>query len=121
MKNHTIAIYSDDPLANKDLISKIIEFLKNKYEYSDFTIISNSNNLNHNIDISIIPNFYLKFFTGGVVFLNIDDYLLYADNIMSTSTLYLETKDIATIDKEITKNTNLLTNENNNLKLIKKL
>lgn len=119
MNTNIISIYTDDPVSNKETIIKIKNYINNHYEFSDFVIISDLNYLDKDIDASVLSSFYLKFFSGSVIFLDPQDYMLYSDNMMCNSILYLETKDIANIDRNTIKNCDILTCNNNNLTLIK--
>lgn len=115
---NTIGIFSNN--LNKDLsnIIEIKKFFENTNNYSDFTIFSNTSLGKKLFDISILLSFYVSFFDGSIVFLNIEDYTHYKDRIIGKPILYLDDTIINSIDRNIIKNCDTISKANNQLTLI---
>lgn len=117
MNTNLIALYSNDPNKNKDIILNIKNFILQNNKYSDFTIISDSTNLKGINNTSLIFSFYLKFFNGTIIFIDINDYLLYKDEIIAKCIVFLQNNDLSTVDRNCIKECDILTIENNSIKL----
>jgi hypothetical protein len=112
------AVYTTD--FNKH--EKIIADIKNLLNPSDFFICTPIINNSTTIYASIQP-FYITFFEGCVVFLNMEEYLEYKDKIIADLILYLDNDEQAKVlgvNKSVFKpKTQFLKYENNSLILVK--
>lgn len=114
------SIFTDSILHNIDLIEKIKFFLKKQYPIIDFVIFTDDIEYGCN-NSSVLTTFYMIAYKGVVIFLNIDDYFMYKDNISGGAILYLTKEDIPNIDQNSIKNCGILTETNNELEWIKQL
>ena len=84
--NNSFAIFSEDILENIETI-KILGNQRKKL--GDTILFTDNISSNKYSDYAIFSSFYMKFFSGIVIFLNIEDYTQYKDSIMGRSMLYL--------------------------------
>jgi hypothetical protein len=84
--NNSFGIFTEDPSNNQEIIGLLGEQCKKNGDTVIFTDNINSNAL-HNY--SMFPSFYMRFFQGMVIFLNIEDYTQYKDSIIGKPMLYL--------------------------------
>ena len=110
MKNKSLAILTEDISANIDLIEKIKNFITDRNDFIIFT----DNIIYTNDAHGVLSTFYLISYDGLLVFLDINDYIKYKDNILAQPVVYLEGYN-SLIDKNILKNCAILTQSNNQL------
>lgn len=111
----SIGIYLNNINDNLDIIQKIKTFF-DKY---DFVLFNDTNQSNEKH--ATLPTFYMKFYDGSIVFLSIEDYLIYKETIKSDAILLLDIKTAidSKIDRSIIKGCKILSyNNNNNLELL---
>ena len=113
MKNKSLAILTEDISANIDLIEKIKNFITDRNDFIIFT----DNIIYTNDAHGVLSTFYLISYDGLLVFLDINDYIKYKDNILAQPVVYLEGYN-SLIDKNILKNCAILTQSNNQLEWI---
>lgn len=77
MKHNTLAIF----ISNVNQISNIEKIKKEYPEMEDVCIVTDTNIIVP--DYAMIPLFYIKFFSGQIVFSSIEDYLNNRDNFPS--------------------------------------
>lgn len=82
-----LAIYTTDFFQQKSLIAEIKNYI-NK-DYVDMFICTPVLNDVDSEYASLHP-FYLSFFDGTVVFLNVDDYVEYKDKIIGSKILFID-------------------------------
>lgn len=109
-----LAIYTSDFNNNQSIIDQILNLLKLE-DYDDFFICSSTINNNVN-NYAVLQPFYLTFFQGSVVFLNMDEYLEYKDKIIGSKILYVDPDNKASkyvLDKNIFKDCSFITYDAN--------
>lgn len=109
-----LAIYTSDFNNNQSIIDQILNLLKLE-DYDDFFICSSTINNNVN-NYAVLQPFYLTFFQGSVVFLNMDEYLEYKDKIIGSKILYVDPDNKASkyvFDKNIFKDCSFITYDDN--------
>lgn len=84
--NNSFGIFSDDIESETDSIKLLGDQCKKLGDTVLFTDDISTNKFN---DYAIFSSFYMKFFSGIIIFLAIEDYILYKDNIMGKAMLYL--------------------------------
>jgi hypothetical protein len=84
--NNSFGIFTEDPSNDQQTVALLGEQCKKNGDTVIFTDNINSNILH---DYSIFPSFYMRFFRGIVIFLNMEDYIQYKDNISGKPMLYL--------------------------------
>jgi hypothetical protein len=109
-----LAIYTSDFNTNQIIIDEILNFLRLD-DYDDFFICSSTINNNVN-NYAILQPFYITFFEGFVVFLNMDEYLEYKDKIIGSKILYVDPENKGSqyiFDKRIFKDCSFITYDDN--------
>jgi hypothetical protein len=97
-----LSVLSSNVSNDEQLIQEIKErFIISNQDYGDFVIFSDSYNDVRGCSSAILPLFYIKFYNEDVIFLNIEDYLLYKDSTLGKPIVYLKTEDIDHINKNI--------------------
>lgn len=115
-----LAIYTKNFNQHSTIIEKIKSFFQN--EYTDIFICTSL--MTDSISTyACLPEFYLKFFNGYVVFLNVEDFLEHSNNIIGSSVLFIDKKDVTKVvsmNKLTFKQTDFLTlDDNDNILRIK--
>lgn len=64
-------------------IDYVVNSIKQKNHIDDIVILSDADNTIGIKNYAILPSFYLKFFDGSVVFTDINDYMIYKDEVVS--------------------------------------
>lgn len=109
-----LAIYTSDFNNNQTIIDQILNLLKLE-DYDDFFICSSSIN-NNASNYAVLQPFYITFFDGVVVFLNIDEYLEYKDKIIGSKIIYIDPDNKLSnyiLDKSIFKDCSFITYDEN--------
>lgn len=109
-----LAIYTSDFNNSQSIIDQILNLLKLE-DYDDFFICSSTINNNVN-NYAVLQPFYLTFFQGSVVFLNMDEYLEYKDKIIGSKILYVDPDNKTSkyvFDKNIFKDCSFITYDDN--------
>lgn len=88
--NNSFGIFSDDLESNKDTIRKLGEECR---KLGDTVLFTDNIDTNSYSDYAIFSSFYIRFFQGIVIFLNMEDLTLYKNTIIGKPMLYL-TDDI---------------------------
>lgn len=112
------SVYTNSIIDNIDLIEKIKIFLQEDAKILDFVIFTDEIEYgvsNH----SILSTFYMIAYRGNIIFLNLDDYFSYKDNLLAKPILYLDSNNASTLDKSMIKNCLILTEANNQLQWVK--
>jgi len=119
MKNNSILLFTKD-INHIPLIRKIKDYALSYYdEYIDFGIIYNISQAITFNDIALLPSFYLRFYSGPIIFLNIEDYLEHKDLIIGQPIIYLSNNTPENVSRNMIKNCDIITEENNTFKIIK--
>jgi len=86
--NH-YAVYSDDP---KDLIiiPNIKKYFTDLYPTCDWNIFSSNETAFASLNAASLPSFYIRFFTGSIIFCKLKDYITYKDQLMNGSYLIVQ-------------------------------
>lgn len=84
--NNSFGIFSDSLEANKNIIYKIGKECK---KLGDTVLFTDSVDTNAFVDYAIFSSFYMRFFKGIIIFLNIEDHTQYKDIIMGKPMMYL--------------------------------
>lgn len=113
MTNKSLAVLTEDISSNIDLIEKIKNFIRDRDDFIIFT----DNIVHTNDSHGVLSTFYLVSYDGLLVFLDINDYIRYKDNILAKPVIYIETYN-SLLDKNILKNCAILTQSNNQLEWI---
>jgi hypothetical protein len=79
---NTYAVYSDDA---KDIIviNNLYNYFKQKNNGCDFHIFSSNESIFNHLNIASLSTFYMKFFTGKIIFCHIEDYLEYQYDLLN--------------------------------------
>lgn len=93
----SLAIYCNDIKKNIDLINKIKDF----FSKTDFVIFADNIVNVPTTEIAILLTYYMRFYHGTVVFLDIDEYLTYKDTLVGKAVLFFNKNDA--YDKKISK------------------
>lgn len=106
---HTpVAIYTENLDNHFDEIMKLFH----KYSYvGDVVIITDNINSNKYQHQSLFPSFYIKFFRGIVIFLEMADYLEYYNTIIGSPMLFIDHETFKAIDKSLIKHEHILSKE----------
>lgn len=88
--NNSFGIFADDLESHKDTIRKLGEECR---KLGDTVLFTDNINTNSYSDYAIFSSFYMRFFQGIVIFLDIEDLTLYKNTIIGKPMLYL-TDDI---------------------------
>lgn len=103
---HTkFAVYTEDLENDSDII---VQLFSRCSDLGDSVIITDSINSSKFQHYPLFPSFYLKFFPGSVIFMNIEDYLQYKDNMMGSPMLFMDENTPNSIDKSLIKNEHIL-------------
>jgi hypothetical protein len=112
------SIFTNDIPNNIDLIDKIKNFFQQYHNATDFVILTDD--INHGLSShAILNSFYMIASNGYIIFLNLNDYYLYRDQMVKNAILYLTQEDISNIDRNIIKNCSVLIENDNELQWIK--
>jgi len=111
----SVAIFTEDMGSDIDIIEKIKSFIVDKDDFLIFTdniLYTDNNN-------GVLSTYYLIAYTGLLIFLDLDNYLKYKDELSSSVkiALYLEHYDHM-IDRDTIKACNIITQDNNQIKWI---
>lgn len=82
-----LSIYTSNFADNKVLIDSILDLIHK--DYDDVFICTSICNSDTN-KYAILQPFYITFFDGTVLFLNMDEYLEYKDKIIGSKILYID-------------------------------
>ena len=114
--NQSYAVFTKNIPQTIPFILKIKEFINATKQNYDFFIFSD---IIHDIpfsDIGIMQSYYMKFYQGTVIFLDIKDYLENS-NILANKIVYLNNHSLGDIN--ISKNdVKILTIENDTIKIL---
>lgn len=107
-----LTIYTTSFAENADVIEKLKDFMLASNKYGDFFVCTGV------MDVGLahyatMGSFYLKFFDGDIVFLNIEDYTEYQDKIIGRPILYLSETNETTAKYNL-KKYRIITKSNNN-------
>jgi hypothetical protein len=84
---------------NIDQINKITKYINSLNSFYHFHIFYDGDCL-ENIEESILPSFYMKFYKGSLIFDSADEYLNYYNKILS-SNIYITIDDTANKSQEL--------------------
>lgn len=112
------SVFVDDVANNIDLIDKIKSFFQEQHPTIDFVVFTD-NILYATTNHSILSTFYIIAYSGAIVFLDMNNYLTYKDQIKGQPILYLNQDYISTLDRNTVKHCTILTENNNKLEWIK--
>lgn len=91
MKNSSFAIYCRN--IDDDCISLVLstrQYLNKTNSYYDFFVFVDDN-ARAKLGCASLSSFYMRFYKGGVVFTNLEDYLLNKDKILSSHIFIITT------------------------------
>jgi hypothetical protein len=119
MSKNSAIIYLSEKIPNINILNNIYLFVKNELNVTDIGLVYNKIPTEIGYHYAVLPNYYLRFHKGYIIFTDIDDYLEYRTIIIGKPILYLQD-----IPKNISRNTLanccLLTiNSNNKIEMIK--
>lgn len=114
---NSIGLFTDNIIDNQDIISNIKNFLLSENPFSDFVIFTNDLSETYSYETAIVIDYYMSFYKGLIIFLTIEDYLIYKDRIIGKPCLFF-TEFPRNIDKKDIKNCMILVMQNNELELI---
>lgn len=114
------SVFTNDIIANIDLIEKIKYFLQKQYSIIDFVIFTDDIDYG-TTSHSVLTTFYMIAYKGITIFLNTDDYFAYKNTIGGDAIIYLAQKDELNTYKNSIQNCGILTDANNELEWIKQL
>lgn len=112
------AVFTKDVADNIDLIDKIKSFFEQQYNAKDFVIFTDDVTVASNNN-AILTTFYMIAYEGSIVFLDINDYYAYEDQLKNNGILYLDQNSIESLDHNSIKKCSILTQNNNTLEWIK--
>jgi hypothetical protein len=84
--NNSFGIFAENLEHSKDLICELANQCK---KIGDTVLFTDSIHSNEFTDYAIFPSFYMRFFQGVVIFLNIEDHTQHKDIIIGKPMLYL--------------------------------
>jgi hypothetical protein len=84
--NNSFGIFAENLEENKNLIYELGNQCK---KLGDTVLFTDSIQSNEFIEYAIFPSFYMRFFQGVVIFLNIEDHTEHKNNIIGKPMLYL--------------------------------
>lgn len=118
----SMGIYNSGNLGDSiQTINSIKEFLKQHINIDDFFVFCDS--YDTHTEYAVLPSFYLYYYKGTVVFLNLEDYIAHKDKIISTNIIIrLSKQEVfeSHIDRSVIKGCNILYQENDqNMEFIK--
>lgn len=114
------SIFTDDISVNIDLIERIKSFLLKQHSTMDFVIFTDD--ISYGIsNHSVLTTFYMIAYNGVMIFLSIDDYLLYKDSAPNNVIIYMTKEDLSNMDTNIIKDCGILTETDNELEWVKSL
>ena len=104
--NNSFGIFTEDLSNDQETIRLLGEQCKKNGDTVVFTDNIESNSLH---DYSIFPSFYMRFFQGMVIFLTMEDYTQYKNNIIGKPMLYLTEEMLKSnnIDRSLINNNNV--------------
>jgi hypothetical protein len=110
-----IAVFTEDVGSDIDLIEKIKSFFVDRDDFLIFT----DNILHTDTNNSALSTYYLIAYTGLLIFLEVDHYIKYKDELPSSVkiALYLEHYN-GMLDRNTIKTCDIITQDNNQLKWI---
>jgi hypothetical protein len=91
---NSYAIYSDNNV-DTAMVSSIYRHFKQKNPYCDFLLFSNNEYLFHNLVIASLSTFYMKFYTGIIIFTNVDDYIEYQPCLLNPAYIITSIEEMA--------------------------
>jgi hypothetical protein len=116
MKN-SIGIFTDNILDNSQIIKEIKNFLLSDNPFSDFVVFTPDLIKSYDTETSILIDYYMLFYKGLIIFLSVDDFLIYKDKIIGKPCVFLQNIP-NNIDKSQLKNCMILTITDNQMELI---
>ena len=108
MSSITYGVFSNNLFKDKDLILEIKSFIGSNHNYSDFVVFSDATDNSAYSELAILVCFYIKFFTGKIIFLKLEDYYDNKDHILAQPILYLESEHIENIDRNAIRGCDIL-------------
>lgn len=108
MSQNSYGIYVED--LERDSLS--IKTLADGFKTQGDVVLfwdSDQNTLSH--QYAIFPSFYVKFFRGTIVFLSVENYMVYKDQIIGKPMLYIEKNNFKNLDRSIIQTDNIIYNE----------
>jgi hypothetical protein len=119
----SIAVYSSALNVQIDIIRRVKAFFKSSDELVDFLIFSDDIASGLLVDTAILSTFYMTFYPGQIIFLNVEDYLANKNNLLTNDyVLLLDFKDALEhkLDISLLKNTQILKYDNDKMELMQK-
>ena len=88
---NSLGVYVDNLEAeDENKLKEKLYNIKNRFDYQDFVIFTDSFILNNLKSFSTLSTFYLKFFKGTIVFLDDVSFNKYKDATLAKSVIYEE-------------------------------
>lgn len=107
------AVFSNDD-SDYLLIQNVLDYFKNKHKFIDYNIFTD-NIIYSSKNISVLSAFYMRFYSGNLIFLRVQDLLKHKDSLLSSS-IFLHTSIDAllnnNVDKQALSNISLLSTNN---------
>lgn len=116
MSNKSVGILTNDIIGNLQLIQDIKSFFQSQ-NYNDFTIFTDQIN-NTTQDHSVLITYYVVGHKGLLVFLDINDYLPYKDNLLCQPVIYISANNLS-VNRDQIKHCDILTHNESSLQWIK--
>ena len=111
---NSIAVYSAENLKfSIETINSLKQFLSERINIDDFLILCDT--YDFHVEYAVLPTFYLYYYKGMVVFLNLEDYIAYKDKIISDNIIIrLSKQEVfeSHIDRSVIKTCNIIYQEN---------
>jgi hypothetical protein len=111
-----IGIHIDGP-TSKDTLDLAIRYFKKLNNFTNLHIFTDEDITTH-MDMAYLSCFYMNFYTEGILFLNLENFLANQQNIISDSIYLLTSKEELNshyITKNDLKNIHLLTLQNGDI------
>lgn len=111
------AIFSND-ISNKPLIEQIFQYFAEKVRFLDCHIFTDNQMILGGEQRATLSPFYMPFYKGNLIFLNIQDFLSSKENIIASKVyLYASADELldSNIDKRSLNNAFLLSHNNGHI------
>lgn len=101
----SFGIFSESLDKDSLIIKKLFDYYTN---LGDVVLITDSLDSAEFQHYPIFPSFYIRFFQGCIIFLDIEDYLEYKDNLVGIPKVLLYKSDGSTIDRSLVSKNHIL-------------
>lgn len=104
MTHQSFAIYTESLDSNSSLVKFITDYCS---RLGDVILITDSLDTSKFQHYPIFPSFYIRYFPGNVIFLNMEDYLEYKDYTIGKSVIFVDPNNPIKFDRSLISKDNL--------------